>query len=300
MLKTMVATGERQRDAEMPEWRKAEARRNKGRLFIAYMFLSLASMAMVFPFVWMVSTSLGRPGGSFVWPPKLFALPLHLDNYVKALTFQPFQLYLLNSFKVVTLTVVGTLLTNSLAAYSFSRLNYRGRDILFLTLLATLMLPPQVTIVPEFILMKYLGWLNTHRPLWVPAWTGSAFGVFLLRQFYMTIPEELEDAAKVDGASYVRIWWTIFLPLSKPALATLAVFTFLGSWNELLRPLLYLTDRELYTVQIGLAFFRGYMDQVDITGLMAASVVSIVPTVVLLVVAQRYFVQGIALTGLKG
>jgi ABC-type glycerol-3-phosphate transport system permease component len=280
--------------------RRARRWRESARLVVAYLLLTLGTLTMGIPFLWMVVASVQSPLSLSSWPPELLPpWPPLFSNYPKALTSQPFHLYFLNSGKIAVLALLGELLTCSLAAYAFARIRFPGREAIFLVLLATLMVPFQVTLIPVFLVMKTLGWINTHTPLWAPHWTGSAFGIFLLRQFFLTIPRELEDAAEIDGAGPLAVWWRIIMPLSGPALATLGIFTFLRSWNELLGPLIYINDIPLYTVQLGLMMFKS-STSTDVTGLMVASTVAVIPTITLFMLAQKYFVQGIVLSGLKG
>jgi multiple sugar transport system permease protein len=211
----------------------------------------------------------------------------------------PFGWFTFNSFKLAILGVVGQLLSCSLAAYAFARIRFPGRETAFLIWLACLMIPYQVTVIPQYLLFRSFGWLDTHYPLFVPYFFGGAFGTFLLRQFFMTIPSELEDAATIDGCSRFGIYWRIFLPLSRPALATLGVFVFMAQWNNLLGPVIYLSTYEKMTLTVGLAFFRGqYYTQWAL--LMAGAVISVIPIMALYAVAQQYFVRGVVLSGLKG
>jgi multiple sugar transport system permease protein len=215
----------------------------------------------------------------------------------------PFHLWVQNTLIVVILATVGTLLTASLVAYSFARFEYRGRDLLFLITLGTMMLPAQVTLIPQFVLFQKLGWVNTLYPLWVPAWFGgSAFSIFLMRQFLLTLPRDLDEAALIDGAGYVRIYWSILMPLCTPVLATLAILTFIGTWNDFVGPLIYLNSRENFTLAVGLNYFQSVPERgVPLQHLlMAASLMTILPCVVLFFAAQRYFTQGIVLSGIKG
>ncbi len=209
-----------------------------------------------------------------------------------------------NSVLVVVLATLGTVLSSSVAAFSFARFKYRGRDLIFMLTLATLMLPGQVTLIPQFILFHEMNLIDTLYPLWVPFWFGgTAFYIFLLRQFLMTIPADLDEAALIDGASYPRVFWTILLPLCKPALATCAVISFINQWNEFNTPLVYLNTPEKFTIALGLSFYRNVPEQGGMPMqhlLMAASVMAIAPCLVLFFSAQRYFVQGIVLSGLKG
>ena len=216
------------------------------------------------------------------------------------MTFRPFGLYLRNSLAIATLNVIAVVFTSSFCAYGFARIRFWGRDLWFSIVIATLLLPSIVTLVPQFIIFTRLGWVNTILPLTVPLFFGGgAFNIFLLRQFFRTIPEELADAARIDGCSEFGIYWRIMLPLSRPALITVGIFTFLASWNDLIGPLVYLRSPDTYTVAIGLAQFRGAMTtRWDLQ--MAAATVMILPVVILFFFAQRYFIKGIVMTGLKG
>jgi multiple sugar transport system permease protein len=206
--------------------------------------------------------------------------------------------FILNSTKIAVLSVIGQLLSCSMAAFCFARFEFPGRNALFMILLATLMVPGQVTLIPVFLVMRALGWVDTHYALIVPAWLGGAFGTFLLRQFFLTVPRELEDAARIDGASSFAIYSRIFLPLAKPALATLAVLGFMGSWNDLLGPVIYLQTRSKMTLPVGLALFKGqYVTEYAL--LNTGATISLIPILILFILAQNYFVQGLTMTGLK-
>jgi ABC-type glycerol-3-phosphate transport system permease component len=265
------------------------------------LLLGMAAL-MIFPLLWLLSTSLKAPSKQMIWPPQLIPNPFYPQNYVQLFVVAPMELYLLNSFKVTLLTVIGTCFSSSLAAFAFARMRFRGRDALFTILLATMMLPYAVTVIPTFTIMRQLGWLDTHYPLFVPAFFGSAFNVFLLRQAYRSIPQDLFDAATVDGAGFFRIYWQIFLPLGMAALVTVAIFAFLGSWNDLFSPLIYLSTQEKMTVALGLAYLRGRAGTgVGTIGIiMAGSLLVIIPMLLLYGFGQRYFIQGLARTGLKG
>ena len=266
---------------------------------LAYIVMALGSLTMIIPFLWMLSTALKEPGQIFMMPPQWIPRPIVWSNFRRAWSSLPFALFSSNSFKISLLGTVGTLLSCSWAAYAFARLRFQGKDVLFAIVLSTMMIPGQITMIPIFIVMKSLGWYDTHLPLWVPHFFGSAFGTFLLRQFFSSLPTELDDAAKIDGCNPFQIYWKIFLPLSKPALATLGVLTFLGSWNNLLGPVIYLKTIEKFTLMVGLSFFQGQY-VTDFSLLMAGSLISLLPIILLYMVAQKYFVQGIALTGIKG
>jgi ABC-type glycerol-3-phosphate transport system permease component len=210
----------------------------------------------------------------------------------------PFNQFFLNSIKISTLATIGQLVTCSMGGFVFSALRFKGRDFLFLVLIATLMIPYQVTLIPTFILFSKIGWVGTHLPLWVPAFWGGAFGTFLLRQFYLTIPIELAESARIDGANIFQIFTHIYVPLSKPALATLGIFTFMWSWNDLLNPLIYVSELKQLTLTVGLSFFQNQYGG-KWTLMMAGAVVSILPILLIFFFAQKYFIQGIAMTGIK-
>jgi multiple sugar transport system permease protein len=268
------------------------------RAAVCYVGLSAGAVVMLVPFVWMVSTSLKTSAAIFVYPPEWVPDPVVWKNYVDVVHIMPFLRYLLNTVFVSGSVTVLQLLVSSLAAYAFARLRFPGRDKLFLAYLATLMVPGQVTLIPNFLIVKYLGWIDTYQALIIPQ-IFSAFGTFLLRQFFLTIPRELEDAARIDGASALGFFRKILLPLSGPALATLGVFTFTAQWNNFLWPLIVINDAEMRTLTVGLRALVGQFT-VQYQLLMAGTVISLVPMVVVFLLAQRYFVRGIALTGLGG
>ena len=267
--------------------------------FLAYSVISLGALTMIIPFLWMISTALKEPGQIFLMPPKWIPNPVVWLNFSRAWNSLPFATFSFNSFKIALLGTIGTLLSCSWAAYAFARLRFPGKDYLFALILLTMMIPGQITMIPVFILMRYLGWYDTHLPLWVPHFFGSAFGTFLLRQFFLSLPSELDDAAKIDGCNPFQIYWKIFLPLSKPAFATLGVLTFLSGWNSLLSAVIYLQSIEKFTLMVGLSFFKGQYST-NYSLLMAGTLISLLPIILLYAVAQKYFVQGIALTGIKG
>jgi multiple sugar transport system permease protein len=278
-------------------WMRLRQRMTHG-LILA--LLTAGALVMSVPFYWLVSSSLKSPAKIWLFPPQWIPDPMVWQNYVDALTASPFHLYLLNTLTIVVFSEAGVLLTASMAAYSFARLRFRGRDLLFTILLSSMMLPWAVTMIPRYILFKNLGWLDTFLPLIVPDWFGGgAFNIFLLRQFFRTIPRDFTDAARIDGAGEFGIYWRVVLPLIKPALTAVAIFTFLHHWNDFMAPLIYLTSPGNYTISLGLASFRGlYTTQWHY--LMAASTATILPVLLLFFVAQRYFIQGIVLSGIKG
>jgi multiple sugar transport system permease protein len=253
---------------------------------------------MIIPFLWMLSTSLKSDQQAYIFPPIWIPRPVVWGNYMTVWQALPFDRFLINSAIVSILLTVGQLATCSLGAFAFARLRFPGREKLFLLYLGTMMIPFQVTMIPVFILVKYLHWLDTYQGLVVPG-LFSAYGTFLLRQFFMSIPSELEDAAKIDGCSYWRIFWNIILPLSKPALATLGIFVFMWSWNNFLWPLLIVNSLEMNTLPLGLSYFLGQYT-IYWNLLMAGTTIALVPVLIVFFFAQRYFVEGITLTGLKG
>lgn len=265
---------------------------------LSHLILLSGAVMMVLPFVWMLSTSFKEPGQTFVYPPEFIPDPITLDNYPNMWNALPFGRFFLNSVKIASLNTIGQLITCSMAAFAFSVLLFRGRDLLFLLLIATLMIPYQVTLIPTFILFSKIGWVGTHLPLWVPAFWGGAFGTFLLRQFYLTIPIDLAESARMDGASIWQIYRHVYIPLSGPPMAALAIFTFMWTWNDLLNPLIYVTELDQLTLTIGLSFFQNQYGG-KWTLMMAGAVVSILPIIIIFFFAQKYFIQGIATTGVK-
>jgi multiple sugar transport system permease protein len=266
---------------------------------IAYLLLLLTAVSMIFPFYWMVATSLKPESRVFAFPPEWIPNPPILDNYIYIFSELPFALYLYNSLKVSLLWTLGVVLSSSLAAYAFARVHFKGREGLFIITLAALMIPAQITMIPLYIVMSRIGWVDTHLPLIVPAYFASAFGIFLLRQYFMTIPQELNDAAKIDGCSHFGIYWRIMMPLSKAVLATLALLSFMGSWNDLLGPVIYLYREHLFTLPLALTRFRG-MYYTAWANMMAGATVSLVPILLVFLFTQQYFVRGVVLSGLKG
>jgi multiple sugar transport system permease protein len=265
----------------------------------AYTALVLISVLFLAPFALMLSTSLKAEDRIFTEQIEWLPRPVLWSNYTEALASFPFLLYLRNTVFVCAMVVVGTVVSSVLPAYGFARLQWRGRDALFFVMLATLMLPQQVTMLPVFLLFRALRWTGTYLPLVVPPFFGSAFSIFLLRQFFRTIPQELSDAARMDGCSEARILWRIIAPLSTPAIATVMLFAFIGAWTDFINPLIYLTDERSYTLAVGLQTFVGrHASEWNL--LMAASAVVTLPMLVVFFLAQRTFIEGIALTGVKG
>ena len=249
------------------------------------------------PFLWMILTSFKDLGEILVYPPRLLPARFQLDNYISAFTAAPFGRFYLNSLFVSAAVVAGQLVTCSLAAFAFARLKFPGRDALFMVFLGSMMIPGQVTMIPSFMIVHWLGWIDTYSALIVPG-LASAFGTFLLRQYFMTIPRDLEEAAYLDGCSRLGVLWRIIVPLAKPALATLAIFTFMGVFNDFLWSLIVINSDEMRTVQLGLAIFRDRYS-IEWDKLMASSVAATLPILVLFFFTQKYFIKGVALSGVK-
>lgn len=281
-------------------WRTRRSGDSRARL-LTLVLLCIGTVVIMVPFFWMISTALKEPGQVYAYPPQWIPDPVRYQNFSEAAGLVPIWTFARNSLIIVVGVMAGTLLSCSLAAYGFARLRAPGRNLIFFILLATLMLPSTVTLVPTYIGFNKLGWINSFAPLIVPAFFGSPFYIFLLRQFYMTIPRDLEESARLDGASSFRIWWNIILPLSKPVLATVAVFTFFATYNDFFGPLIYLNDRSKQTIAVALSYFTGSPTvgpQMHL--LMAMATLAIVPSLLMFLLAQRYFVQSIVTTGLKG
>jgi ABC-type glycerol-3-phosphate transport system permease component len=266
---------------------------------IGYALAILVAVLFLLPLFWMISSSLKPNYQVLEFPPRWLPNPVQWSNYPEALTYVPFGRYALNTLFIAVMVIIGHVLSCTVVAYAFARLRAPGKNILFLVLLATMMLPYPVTMIPVYIGFNTLGWINTFLPLIVPAFFGSPFYIFLLRQFFLTLPPELEDAARVDGANTLQIIWHVILPISVPALVTVAIFSFQAAWNDFLPPLIYLHDQSKYTISLGLNFFRSSYD-VRWAYLMAASLVTMLPVIIVFFLAQRQFIKGITVTGLKG
>ncbi len=275
------------------------ARSRSTKQIAVYILLILLSITFALPFMWMVSTSLKPQNEVFNYPPSFLPTSFQWQNYVQGWSILPFNTFLRNSLVVTLANVAGNLISCSLVAFGFARLRARGKDFLFLLLLATIMIPREVTIVPRFLLFKEIGLVNTLWALILPAWFGYPFFVFLLRQFFMGIPLDLDEAARIDGASTWNILWRIILPLSGPALATVAIFSFIGNWSNLLDPLIYIRSTELYTLALGLNLFRG-ANFTQFNMLMAVSILTLIPVLLVFFLSQKLFVQGVQLTGMGG
>jgi multiple sugar transport system permease protein len=265
---------------------------------LIHILLLSGAILMVIPFVWSVVTSLKPAGAVFSHPPFWMPWPPDFSAYREILSKLPFIKYALNTLKIALLVTSGQLLTCSMAGYAFAKLRFPGRDKIFLGYIATLMIPGSVVMIPNFIVMRYLGWVNSHTALIIPA-IGSAYGTFMMRQFFLSFPDELEDAAKLDGCSPPAFYWYVLLPNAQPILATLGVMAFQGTWNDFQWPLIILNSESRRTLQIGLSFLTSEY-HTDWTILMAGSVLTITPIIILFFFAQKYFVQSVKLTGLKG
>lgn len=268
------------------------------RRVLLYIVLILIAVIMVVPFLWMLSTSLKTQYDAVKIPPVWIPDPPQWENYVKLFTEQPMFQFMLNTIKIVFFVVLGQLFFSSLAAYSFARISFKGRNVVFFFYIVTLMVPGQVTMIPTYLMFAKAGLTDNHLALILPAFF-SAFGVFLLRQFFMSLPRELEEAAEIDGCNPFMTYWRIMLPLVVPAMLTLGVFTLMNTWNDYMGPLIYLSSPEKYTMTLGIAYFKGvYTTQWNLV--MAGSIVSVVPILIAYLCAQKYFIEGIAFSGVKG
>ena len=291
---TATATSVRRR-----RQRRLVARRVLVRVVVYAALLPLAGF-VILPFVWMLSSSFKPIGSGIRFPPQFIPQHWVWTNYPLVFKTIPFFVYMRNSIIIAGGVIAGEILSTSLVGYSFARLRYPGRDAAFVILLATMMIPFPVTMVPTFVLFNLIHWVNTYLPLIIPAWFAPPFAVFLLRQFFMTVNRELDDAAKVDGCSELRILFQILMPLSKPALTTVAIFSFTANWNDFLGPLIYLSDAKKFTLALGINYLRSFRGGGDLAPQMAASLMFSAPCIILFFLAQKYFVQGIVTTGLKG
>ena len=285
---------------------KTDAQRKKLMTVLTHMLLISLSLLFIFPFLWLLDTAVKPIQETMKQPPVWIPQHWEFGNFWKAMKYGqeqvgyiPFLVYAQNTIMLCILVVCGTVTSNAIVAYSFARLQWKGRDFLFAVTLATMMIPFPVLMVPTFAIFKHFDWIGTFRPLWVPAWFGSAFSIFLLRQFFRTIPFELSEAAKIDGASEWCIFRQIVLPLCKPALAVVAMFSFMGTWNDFIGPLIYLLRQKTYTLSLGLQFFQSHAGGTEWNLQMAATALVIMPVLILFFFAQKIFIKGIALTGIK-
>ena len=268
-------------------------------LAVVYLLLIAGLLVIMVPFAWMISTSLKTTQQALVFPPVWVPNPVMWENFVQAFTVRPFDVFYRNSLIVAALNIVGQVVSCSLVAYGFARLRFPGRDWIFLLVLSTTMIPFHVLIIPRFVMYKMFGWLDTLLPLIVPNFFAGAFFVFLLRQYFMTIPLELDDAAKIDGCGYFGIFWRIILPLSKPALGAVMAFEFINAWEDFLGPLIYISSEKNYTVALGLAAFRNDFF-IEWNLYMAASAAAMAVPLFVFFLAQKYFIHGVALMGAGG
>ncbi|NMB45734.1 MAG: carbohydrate ABC transporter permease [Firmicutes bacterium] len=273
-------------------------RSSRATRFAAQTILILGALTMLIPFVWMISTSFKSLPEVFRFPPTLFGKRIVWENYLHIADRFPFMKFFMNSLKISVIVTIGQLITCSMGGFAFARLKFPFRDGLFALYLATLIIPFHVTLIPVFLMMRALGWIDTHQALIIPALV-SPFGTFLLRQFFLTIPLELEEAARIDGCTPFGIYWRIFVPLSRPAMATLGLFTFMGTWNDFIRPLIFINSVQARTLPLGLAALQT-MYTTDWPVLMAGSVISVMPVIGVFLLSQEFFIQGITLSGLKG
>lgn len=278
------------------------ARNTKTSKVISYSLLGILAVITLFPLFWMFSTSLKSLQEISVFPPVMFPPQPRWDNYVDATTFVPFGRYAINTVVIAVFYIIGNLLSASLVGYGFARLRFPGRNILFTVMISTLLMPLIVRLVPLFLLYKQLGWLNTPLPLIAPGFFGEAFFIYLMYQYFRSIPQELIDAARIDGASEVAIWLRIMVPLSVPALVAIAIFAFQRSWNDFLAPLVFLTKKSSWTLSLGLVSFTGGTGESVAYWhyLMAMSTMMVAPMIIIFLFAQRYFVQGVITSGMKG
>ena len=277
---------------------------SRGSIFwkvVLYVVLVVLSLTFLMPALWMLSTSLKDTAQTYVVPPIWIPWPMRFQNFPEAMTAQPFGLFFQNTLFYAVGSAIGSVLSASLVAYGFSRIRWPGRDIVFFIALSTMMIPFQVRMIPLYITFKNLHWLDSYAPLIVPAFFGDVYYIFLLRQFFMSVPQELSEAARIDGSGELGIFWRVVLPLARPAIAVVALFQFMGAWNDFLGPLIYLNNPSLFPISLGLNRFLGqFVEKLAWPYLMAASTVTILPIVILFFFTQRTFIEGIAISGIKG
>lgn len=281
-------------------WLRRNSTRRLVKHFLLYVILIALAGLFIIPLAWMVSTSLKSLQQQSAWPPVWLPRPLQWRNYPDAFNFLPLGRYTLNTITITFSWLIGTFISCPLVAYAFARIRFPGRNTLFVVLIATIMLPNAVRLIPTYLLYDRLGWLNTYLPLVVPAFFGTPFYIFLLRQYFRTFPDDLSDAARIDGATELDILVRIYLPMSGPALAVVAIFGFQSQWNDFFDPLIYLSRDDLRTLALGLYYFRAFQDTTNWGQMMAAATAMTVPVLLLFALFQRYFIQGVALTGTKG
>ena len=295
-----VTTQIKQRRAPDIAWlRRKSVRKTLGKISL-YIVLAIVATLFSIPLIWMLSTSLKTLYQQDAWPPVWIPNPLEWRNYPDAFGFLPLGRYALNTLFIAAVTMVGTFISCPLVAYAFARIRFAGREVLFMVLIATIMLPQAVRLIPTYLMFDRLGWLNTYLPLIVPSFFGTPFFIFLLRQYFRTFPEDLADAARVDGLGELGILTRIFLPLAGPALAVVAIFSFQSHWNDFFGPLIYLNREEMRTLALGLYYFKAFEGTTNWGQMMAAASTMTIPVLVLFALFQRHFIQGVALTGIKG
>lgn len=287
--------------AKSTPWHQSRRARKLIHAIVVYALILPGACIFILPLIWMISTALKPSNEIFVYPPQWLPSSPQWSNFVEGWTaYLNFNRMFMNTLIITVNNVIGNLFSCCLAAYGFARLRAPGKNIFFALVLATMLLPVEVTIIPQYVLFTKLGWNNTWRPLMVPPWFGWPFFIFLLRQFFMSIPMDLDEAARIDGASSWRILWSILLPLVRPALATVVIFAFIGNWNNFLAPLIYIRSVDKQVLAVGLNMFRGQYGQVDFHYMMAVALIVLLPVLLVFFFGQRLFVQGIALTGIKG
>ena len=273
--------------------------RTLSRLF-GFLIVGGGGLVMLLPFLWLLSSSLKAPNKIYVFPPQFIPDPFRWQNYVEVFTAVPVLLYAKNTLIITVFSTIGTVLSSIVAGYAFGRLRFKGRDFVFSALLATLMLPYVVIMIPIYVMFSKIGWINTLLPLIVPSYFGDAFFIFLLRQFFRTIPMELEDAARIDGAGRLRSLFQIIVPLARPAIIVVTIQSVLGEWNAFMQPLIFLTKRSMFTLALGLNSLQRFETGRDWTHyMMVVGVFMVIPVLILYFIAQREFIQGIVMTGLK-
>ena len=274
--------------------------RNRSVKIFTYILLIVGCIIMILPFLWMISTSLKEGVNVYKMPPEWIPKSPKWSNYTRLFTEFEFQKYLLNSLLLSMLNIIGNVISCSLVAYAFATQEFKYKNYLFMLVLATMMLPSEVIFFPQFLLFNYIGWYGSMKPLYIPAFFGNSFFIFLLRQYFLTIPREIMNAAKIDGCSNFKIFWKIYLPLSKPALATVALYTFVGTWNDFFGPLIYITKEENRTAAVALHYLKNtYENTSSLPITMAASIITVIPTIILYYIGQRYFTKGMVFKGIK-
>ncbi len=287
------------------DWQLLKQRKEWKKHIVLHLILLTGCVVFILPFLWMVVTSLKPDDQIFLFPPHWIPEPFKWDNYLRAANFMPPEthkglVFVWNTLYLTLMNVLGVVLSSSMVAFAFARLRWPGRDVIFLIVLATMMLPMAVTMIPVFLIFRSLGWVDTLKPLWVPAFLGGgAFNIFLLRQFFMTIPRDLEEAARIDGCSFWGIYWRIMLPLIKPALAAVTIFTFMGAWNDFMGPLIYISSPWKMNIAYALRLFQTVHGG-EWALMMAAATMATLPVLVVFFFTQRHFIEGVTLTGMKG